>query len=233
MSEVKIGILGGMGPAATVELFQNIVNRTKVENDQEHIEIIILNDPKIPDRTQYILGHGENPIPLMKKNINRLKSAGASVVMIPCMTAHTFLFELQNEVSIPIINAIELINFYLQKYFSDKKIGLLATTGSIKSEIYPKYIENEIIIPNEFAQMKLMQLIYGNNGIKSGNTGGIIIEGIKEIVEEMKLKNIEAIISGCTELGLVINNNNMPIPVIDPLQLLAKKAIELNGNQYN
>lgn len=228
MSKIKIGILGGMGPAATVELFQNIVNGTKAKNDQEHLEVIILNDPKIPDRTNYILGKGESPIPHMKHNINRLQSVGASVIMIPCMTAHTFIDELQDELSIPIINGIELINNYLLKNFPNSNIGLLATTGSVKSKVYQKHIENKIIVPNEFEQKKLMQLIYGDNGIKTGNTGNFIVGKIKEIVEELIIEDVEVVISGCTELGLVMNNNNMPIPVIDPLQLLAQKAIELN-----
>lgn len=232
MSETKIGILGGMGPAATVELFQNIITGTRVKNDQDHIEIIILNDPKVPDRTMFILDQGENPIPIMKQNIERLQDAGASVIMIPCMTAHTFIEELQNGLSIPIINGIELINSYLQRYYPNKKIGLLATTGSVKSKVYQKYIKNEIIVPNEFAQKKLMHLIYGKDGIKTGNTGELIVKDIQEIVEEMESKSIEVIISGCTELGLVINSNNISIPVIDPLQLLAKKAIELNDKQY-
>lgn len=232
MSETKIGILGGMGPAATVELFQNIVTGTNVKNDQDHIETIILNDPKVPDRTKYILGQGESPIPIMKQNIGRLQDAGASVVMIPCMTAHTFIEELQNGLSIPIINGIELINSYLQRYYPNKKVGLLATTGSVNSKVYPKYIENEVIVPNEFLQKQLMHLIYGREGIKAGNTGDHIVKGIQDIVEKMESKSIELIISGCTELGLVINSNNISLPVIDPLQLLAKKAIELNDKQY-
>lgn len=231
MTQEIIGILGGMGPAATVNLFQKIINSTDAEVDQQHVELTIINDPHIPDRTKYILGKGENPIPRMIKNLNRLENAGATVAMIPCMTAHTFIDDLQNNISIPIINGIELIRLYLEKNPHINKVGLLATTGSIRSNVYKKYINNEIILPDDSDQKQLMQIIYGENGIKAGNTGESIIFELQTIVNKLrKEKNIHAIIAGCTELGLVMNNDNMSIPVIDPLLLLAKKAVELGSN---
>src|SRR5690625_5272269 len=109
MSHGKIvGILGGMGPAATSELFEKIINNTKATIDQEHVSTIIINDPMIPDRTEYILGKGTSPIPRLVKNIKKLSEIGADVIVIPCMTAHTFISELQSYSPVPIINAIHL-----------------------------------------------------------------------------------------------------------------------------
>lgn len=231
MPQKVIGILGGMGPAATGELFNRIVNNTVAKTDQEHVNMIIINDPQIPDRTNYILGKGESPLPRMINNIKKLYYAGAEVVIIPCMTAHSFLEELQKESPVPIVNAIELVESYFKSFYpSISKIGLLATAGSVKSGVYNKYISKEIIVPDEDNQGKLMNTIYSENGIKAGNTSKETTDEIITIINTLKEKNIEAVIAGCTELSLVLDDNNVRLPVIDPVLLLAKKAVELGNN---
>lgn len=228
MSEKVIGILGGMGPAATVDLFNRIVNNTPASVDQDHVEVVIINDPHIPDRTKYVLGEGINPVPKMLENLNKLQLAGADVAIIPCMTAHSFLPELQKKSPIPIINALELVDMHLQKHYPEiKAVGLLATDGSVKSGVYEKYLSQEVIIPEYSEQKRLMEVIYGEQGIKSGNTGEQIVHELKDIVNNMKNKNIKGVIAGCTELSLVMNDENMDFPVIDPVTLLAKEAVRV------
>lgn len=234
MSEKVIGILGGMGPAATVELFNRIVNNTPALVDQDHVEVVVINDPHIPDRTKYILGNGINPVPKMLENLNRLQLVGADIAIIPCMTAHTFIHELQKKSPIPVINAIKLVDRYLQKHHPDiKRIGLLATDGSVKSGVYERYLSQEVIVPEFSEQEKLMNVIYGEQGIKSGNTGEQVVQELKDIVNNMKSKNIQGVIAGCTELSLVMSEDNMDFPVIDPVMLLAKEAVRVGKQQEN
>lgn len=228
----KIGILGGMGPAATVELFSRIVQNTPAKSDYDHANIIILNDPQIPDRTKYILGKGVSPVPRLVKNINKLYHAGAEVIAIPCMTAHSFINDLQRSTPIPIINAIELINNYVETYHLKdiNNIGLLATQGSVFTGVFQNYITKNICIPGRKAQDSLMNIIYGKNGIKAGNTSDNV-KALQEIVNELKQsQEIQAVIAGCTELGLVMNDKNMGLPVIDPINLLALEAVKLGSN---
>lgn len=227
-----IGILGGMGPAATVSLFQNIIESTIVKVDQDHIPIVIINDPKIPDRTKFITGTGESPIPNMIKNLQKLKGIGASVAMIPCMTAHTFIDELQESIDIPIVNGIELAQLKIERLLNANRIGLLATEGSIKSKVYNHYINREIITPDDLTQLELMNLIYGKNGIKAGNTTEPIISKLSDIVKKLQEKNIQALIAGCTELSLVMDKIDITIPIIDPLYLLAEKAVEIGQRNH-
>lgn len=226
-----IGVLGGMGPAATVELFSRIVNNTDAKRDDEHVKIVIINDPTIPDRTRYILGKGESPVPKLKQNLIKLAEAGADVAMIPCMTAHTFITELEYDSPIRIINAIELVEKRLSnKELNIQKVGLLATTGSIKTQVFQKQLTKKVIVPNNENQKMLMEVIYGENGIKAGyiNTG--IIEKINDIINELKKEGAQAVIAGCTEIGLVMNNENAVLPVIDPISLLAEEAIKIGAN---
>lgn len=228
MSRKTIGILGGMGPAATLELFERIINNTVAEADQDHVSLIIINDPQIPDRTKFIMGEGPSPVERLMDNINKLSNAGADVVIIPCMTAHSFISVLQERSPIPIINAIELVERYIQRNHPNvNKIGLLATDGSVKSGVFQQFISDEIVVPNVEKQKELMDIIYGKEGIKSNNYHDQIFERISSITDDLKKSNAEAIIAGCTELSLVMDEENLQIPVIDPITILAKETVEI------
>lgn len=222
-----------MGPAATVELFSRIVNNTTADNDSEHVKMVIINDPTIPDRTKFILGNGKSPIPQLKENLNKLANLEVDAVIIPCMTAHAFIPQLQQNYAVPIINGIELIEQYLNNNNPNiKKIGLLATNGSIKSGVYQKYLTREIITPNDKDQEKLMDVIYGEKGIKAGHINDDILFKLINIIDDLKAKGAQAIIAGCTELGLVLTEDKVNGLIIDPITLLAKKAVELGSSNY-
>ncbi|WP_017471007.1 aspartate/glutamate racemase family protein [Amphibacillus jilinensis] len=227
MSKKTIGILGGMGPAATVELFNRIVTMADVQKDQDHAKVIIINDPQIPDRTDFLLNNGVSPIPQLKKNIDTLQTAGADYILIPCMTAHSFINELQAGCEAKIVNAIDLVNKYIinDAQISDK-IGLMATSGSIKSSVFKKGIDNNLVIPDEPLQASIMKLIYK---IKSENVADGDYLYFAELVDQFKKDNVRAVITGCTELSLLTNKVITTSLIIDPLTLLAKEAIKLSG----
>ncbi|WP_164218465.1 amino acid racemase [Virgibacillus sp. YIM 98842] len=232
MRQKVIGILGGMGPAATSELFTRIINNTAAEMDQEHVNMVIINDPQIPDRSAYILENGISPIPKLQENLKRLSLAGAEVAVIPCMTAHSFIKELNKTSPIPIINAISLVEEFIQKYYPHyNKIGLLATDGSIGSKVFQRYISKDIVVPDNINQQEVMAIIYGKDGIKAGNVSEQVSDRIKKITDRLKKEKAEAVIAGCTELGLVMNEEKVQMPVIDPITILAKKVVEI-GNNY-
>src|SRR5690625_4403705 len=218
-----IGILGGMGPAATVELFSRIVKKTPAKVDSEHVKLIIINDPTIPDRTNYILEKDDSPIPKLLENLNRLHLSGAELAVMPCMTAHAFIDELQSKSPIPIINAIELVEGYLRLHPDIQKVGLLATTGSVVSGAYQKYITKNLIIPDEERQQDVMHVIYK---IKAGDYGEEINKCTDEVVSELVEKGAQAVIAGCTELGIIMNENRLKIKVIDPINLLVEEVVK-------
>lgn len=230
MESRVIGVLGGMGPGATVELFNRVVKLTDANKDSEHVNMIIFNDTTIPDRTEFILGNGANPLPKLQENINKLTQNGVKAIAIPCMTAHAFLEDLQRYSPVEIINAINLINIYKKENnIKYDRLGLLATTGSIKSGVYEKYLESEIVIPDKMHQELLMDIIYGKSGIKAGYEGSEIINQLNKVVNSLKQNGAEAVIAGCTELGMVMTNDNTNLPVIDPITLLANEIIEIAG----
>jgi aspartate racemase len=223
--EKVIGILGGMGPLATVDLFKRIVLKTPAKKDQDHPRIIIYNNPKIPDRTAYILGKGENPLPELIDSAKKLEKWGADFIIMPCNTAHYFADEIQKAIKIPLINMIEETASYVEA-LGVKRVGILATTGTIVSGIYQKALKKrgiEALIPSEKDQEKVMKAIY--EGVKAGD----IELGRKLLLEvAKKLENeVEAIIAGCTEVSVALKPEDLSVPLVDPMDILAEKAVKL------
>lgn len=228
MNDKLIGIIGGMGPEATVNCYLKIIKATKATKDQEHFRVIIDSNVKIPDRTEAILGIGESPVNAMVETAKNLELLGVEVACIPCMTAHYFIEEVQKEVNYKILNAfVEVRKQIARLYPKITKIGVLATSGTIKSGLFDKYLDNiQVIYPNDITQNdKVMRAIYGKNGIKSGITEGEPIELLIEAAQELIDNGAELIISGCTEIGLVLQPHHVSKPLIDPMEVVASVIV--------
>jgi len=227
MPEKIIGILGGMGPEATIDLFYKIIKFTPAEKDQDHLRIIIDNNPKIPDRTAAILGKGEDSLPALKETAQNLEKAGADFIVIPCNTAHYFLSSIQESVNIPVLNMIEETAKETKKRIPQiKKVGLLASIGVYKSEIYHQHFKKfniEIISPEEKDRGKVMKVIYA---VKAGDLSEEVKKNIIQIAQKLVDRGVEAIIAGCTEIPLILKEGNVSVPLIDPTQILARIAVQ-------
>jgi len=223
MPEKIIGILGGMGPEATIDLFYKIIKFTPAEKDQDHLRIIIDNNPKIPDRTAAILGKGKDLLPALQETAKNLEKAGADFIIIPCNTAHYFLPLIQESVKIPILNMIEEAAEETQQRIPQiQKVGLLASIGTYKTEIYHQQFKKfniEVISPEEKDKEEVMKAIYA---VKAGNLSEGIKKNILKIAQKLVDKGAEAIIAGCTEIPLILKEGDVSVPIIDPTQVLAK-----------
>lgn len=221
-----IGILAGMGPAASVLLFDTIVKLTDAKCDQDNIRIIVDNNTSIPDRTLFILGHGQDPRDQLIDSASRLKKAGANFLIMPCNTAHYFYKEIRETSDIDMLHLLrETMKFVKAKDI--KKVGLLATSGTIDTDIY-RIIgseENiEVIIPDELYQDKIMKFIYD---IKAGEEGELL--DFYEVVANLESKGVDDFILGCTELSVANKKLNLHEKFIDPLIVISKVAIEFAG----
>lgn len=228
MNDKIIGIIGGMGPEATADLYMKIIKETKVKEEQEHFRVIIDSNPKIPDRTRAILEKGESPVNAIVETANTLGKAGVDIGCMPCITAHYFFDEVQSQVPFKIINALEELNLYLKNNYPNiKNIGILATTGTVKTGLFNKYLTDfNIIYPDEDTQSKkVMEAIYGESGIKKGNTGKENLNLLVEATEELVDKGAKLIIGGCTEITLVLKPYNIDKPLIDPMDVVAKSIV--------
>jgi aspartate racemase len=230
MQEKTIGILGGMGPEAGWDLFGRIIKATPAQKDSDHIRVIIDSNPKIPDRTKAILDNGPSPVRALIESGENLERSGAHFILMPCMTAHYFIDAVQQELTIPIINGFHLIRRYLQtEGIAISKIAVIATSGSLQSKIYQRYLdENQLVFPDEIVQEKeVMDIIYGPNGIKAGHVSGQVLMRLNRLISRFETQGADAVIAGCTEIGLALKDQPMPLPVIDPLDLMAREAVSL------
>ena len=172
VKEKVIGVIGGMGPAATSDLLGKIIKFTKVKKDQDHIHVIVDNNPKIPDRSQAISNNGESPLPALIESGKMLERAKADFIIIPCNTAHFFYDGLKGHLKIPIVHMIREIAKKIHKEFSGiRKVGLLSTRGTIKAGLYQKELKAfdiEVIKPDEKVQDMITEAIFGAKGIKCG-----------------------------------------------------------------
>lgn len=228
MNKATIGILGGMGPAATADFFSILVDLDRAPTDQERLHIIVESDPSIPDRTENILGRGADPIPGMLASARRLQTAGAEVAGIPCMTAHAFLPRLKRATSLPFVSAVEELAAELGRLSPRvSTIGILATEGTKTARLYESQLPGlNVLWPDEGMQRThVMEAIYGRDGIKAGNTGSGPRKLLAEAAMSLRERGAEVIIAGCTEVPLALRQEDLPIPLINPMVLLAKALI--------
>jgi aspartate racemase len=224
-----IGILGGMGPEATVYFFNLIIKDTAAARDQDHIPIIIYNLPQVPERTSALLGKGPSPVPLLREGVRRLARAGADFIVIPCITAHAFLPDFKTAGRVPILSLLdEALSFSQKKIPKLKKAGLLASTGTLGSGLFHKAFTAagvEIITPTDQEQAKVMEAVFGKRGIKAGFTKGRSRTLILNTARRLVRRGAQAIIAGCTEIPLVLRDEDIPVPLIEPMRIAARTAI--------
>ena len=233
MTEKTIGILGGMGPEATLDLFGKIIANTPAAGDQDHLRVVIDSNPKVPDRTAAILAGGESPVPAMRAGIAALKRAGADFVAIPCVSAHFFLDELQRDAGPPVLSIFDVTAEHIRRHHPDiRKIGLLATSGTIQGGRFREKLEAagiETLAPEDADQKRVMAAIYEIKGASSGRSRAEIGAEVRDIAGRLIQRGAHGIVAGCTEIPLVLKPGDIEVPVFDTLLLLARAAIAAAG----
>jgi aspartate racemase len=219
MNDKVIGILGGMGPEASAFYYTQLIKRTKVNKDQDHFHVIIEANPKIPDRTKSILGLGDSPLPELIKSIERLNLMKVDQAFITCMTSHYFYPELVKHANFELINALECLNTQLHKD-GIKRVGLLATSGTIKTQLFNQYLKDiEVIVPSDTIQSNyVMDAIYHpETGIKSGHVDGYPISQLIHAGQSLIENGAEVLIGGCTEISMVLKKEMFSVALYDPM----------------
>ena len=225
-----IGILGGMGPLATADLFKKIVLMTKAGSDNEHIRIYIDNNAQIPDRTGAILSGGTDPVPEMSSALKHLEACGADCIIMPCNTAHYFLPPLQKMTEVPFLSMLEATAKACAKEFPGKTAAILATKGTLATGLYEQALAKEgvaYLVPDADEQDALMRVIY--DGVKADAEPEAYRKDMESVLNTLTEKGADYFILGCTELPLAAELLKIPQATIDPTAELAKAAILFCG----
>ncbi len=228
-----LGVIGGMGPLATCNFFEKIITLTHADKDQEHIHVIIDNNTKIPDRTDYILGKGHDPRPELIRSAIKLESMGADYIAIPCNTAHFFYEDIIKYTKAKVLNMIEETALYLKNNYGEyRDFLLLATEGTYKSQIYKKIFEKHglnVIVPDDDDKKTIMGWIYGVKSSVFNVTG----EDFEVVIDKYSHNKDIPVILGCTELSTLAEIISLSREYVDPLLILAQKCVELHLQSSN
>jgi len=226
MEKKSLGIIGGMGPLATADLFRKIILNTKADSDRGHIRIYIDNNTSVPDRTAAILYGKESPTGEIISSGKKLIASGAEILLIPCNTSHYFYDEISAALPVPVINMVETVCRYLKEK-GVCRAAVLATDGTVKAGVYSKAMEKHGIIPvlpDCKAQAAVMKLIYDikANGVAADAAN------VVEAMRDMCKIGVDTFVLACTELPLLLSSFSGG-ECVDPTLLLAKEAITLAG----
>lgn len=225
-----LGVLGGMGPAATARFYQDFVAATPGERDQDHPHVVIDSDPAIPDRTDFLLGRGPDPRPRLVGSANRLRHLGAGAIVMPCNTASVFIDYLADATSVPFISWVgEVIETIKRE--QDPPVGILATSGTIEARLYQGALSDQGIghlTPGDESQEQVMRAVYGPHGFKAkGQPTKRAISDLLSAANSLAEAGARSLVLGCTELPLILDPEDgaWPVPVIDPAPSVIRSAL--------
>jgi len=222
-----IGILGGMGPEATLDLYRHILALTPATRDQDHIRVLIYSNPKIPDRTMAIADEGESPLDALIESAMLLKRAGAGIIAMPCNAAHYYLSEMRQKVDVPILDMIAETCGNLARYLpSVRAVGLLASLGAVRSGVYQKSLAEagiDVLMPSDAEQQEIEN---GIAHVKAGTHSRSTQETFQSIGNRLFRSGAGVVILGCTEVPLAFDPNRVDYPTLNSTKILAEAAVD-------
>lgn len=219
-----VGVIGGMGPYATLAFYKCILDNTPAIKDWDHIRILIDSNSKIPSRTRAFLYGEEDPVPMMIASAESLTAAGADFIVVPCNSAHYFLSRVREKVSIPFIDMVDKTCESVLSIGS-KKVGLLAGEVTVKGRLYEQRLEQHgvsVLHVTDEEQVLVREIIEdGKQNNVTERTRGIV----QGLLEKLEKRGAETVILGCTELPLVMGGVSTRCSIVDSLEVLAKAVI--------
>lgn len=233
ISRPLIGVLGGLGPAATVDFYAKVVaaaTAAGAASDQEHVRLIIDGDPEVPNRNDSVAGRGPSSAPALVAKALRLKAAGAEMLVMACNAAHAYQDEVAAATGLPLLSVIEVaVAAALRAAPSARSIGILAATGTLDAGLYPPALSARgvtAIEPSGEQRERFMELLYR---IKAGDVGREVRTAMADVAEGLTAAGAEAIIAACTEVPLVLSASDVSVPLVDAGAALAVEVARVGA----
>ena len=220
-----VGILGGMGPAATVDFYAKLLAATPATGDQEHLRVMIWADPTVPDRSAAIVAGGEDPTPKLIEGARQLQRAGAAFYVVPCNGAHAFLPQVRAAVDLDYVSLIEVTAAQVANLVGGGGAGLIGTDATLASGLYTNALSKvgvQPVVPSQDAQKTVMDSVYA---VKAGGVSDRQREKLVDVAHGLVADGADVIVAACTEIPLALTPDVSPRPLIDPAVLLADAAV--------
>ena len=227
-SQKTVGVMGGMGPDATVDFMARVIALTDSDGDQDHVHMIVDQNPTIPDRQTAIRNGTADVSDALGVMAKRLEDAGADFLVMVCNTAHAFIDGVHASTNIPFIHLIEESVKEIDVVSPDaKKVGVMATTGCLSTGIYQDAVlasGREVLTPEGSEMQELMDLI---KAVKAGDKSQEIQKGMQASANRLVERGADVIIAGCTEIPIVFEGEHCEVPVVSSTGVLAQRTLEL------
>lgn len=222
-----VGVLGGMGPAATADFYQKLIAATPAEIDQDHLRVVIWSDPTVPSRQDALLNNGIDPTPWLSHGADQLDRLGAEIAVVPCNTVHPYLKTVFEHRDIEFISIIDSTIAALPREDHGAPIGLLATDAALKADIYQEALTQHnrtYVLPDSCDQISLMRLVHA---VKRGAGAEDVRTELASIVRSLTDKGATTVIAGCTELSTLLDSmsEQQGPRIIDPATELARRTV--------
>jgi len=217
-----VGVMGGMGPAATVDFMSKVIALTPVEKDQDHIRMLVDNNPTVPDRQVAMASAGEDSGPVLVEMAVGLERAGADFLVMPCNTAHAWVDVIRDAVDIPLISIIDETVAACAGYDA---VGLLSTSGCLKSHVYQEGLEaggKKVVLPDDAEVAEIMDLVFR---VKAGDLVDEVFRRMAAVANALARRGAEVVVAACTEIPLVLDEGIIDIPVIKSTDILAAATV--------
>lgn len=223
-----IGILGGMGPAATADFYSKLVALTPAARDQDHPKVVIWADPTVPDRTLALTEGGPDPTPWLVHGAQRLRAAGATMLALPCNTAHAFLPAVSEALGLPVVHMIDEVARAIRSSMPQvRTVGVLATTGTVHAGLYQRWLADagiEVVVPSEHVQQTLVMPAV--RAIKGGDHGAAVTHQLASAAAHLTERGAALTVTGCTEIPLALTESDTSCPLMDPARVLAQALLD-------
>ncbi|MGB3762414.1 MAG: amino acid racemase [Ornithinimicrobium sp.] len=222
-----VGILGGMGPAATADFYTKLVRHTPATIDQDHLRVVMWADPTVPSRQDALLAGGTDPTPWLVEGVGRLIAAGADIVVVPCNTIHAYLGPVMADQPVDFISIIDTTVQAVQRR-GVKRIGLLATDGALASEVFQSAFDAAGIeweLPSTAQQAHVMRLVHA---VKAGGVDDRARADVEALLSDLQERGASTMVAGCTEISALLAQLSLDdsTDLVDPALELARRTIE-------
>lgn len=224
MNTKTVGVIGGMGPAATVHFMSRVLALTPARTDQDHLRLIVDNNSGVLDRNAAVAGSGPSPAPMLVAMARGLQRAGAEMLVMPCNTAHAFAGAIRAASDLPFIDLIEAACDEAVSHQASR-VGILAADGCVQAGLYQHAFARRHVVPiflEPREQSRFMALLHA---IKAGDRGPEVEAGMQALAGELVGAGAEALVAGCTEVPLVLGPEDVRVPLTDSLDALARATI--------
>jgi aspartate racemase len=223
-----VGVIGGMGPDATIDFMSRVLQKTPADVDQDHVRMVVEHNPRIPDRQQAMRGEGEDPGPVIAAMAARLESAGADFLVMPCNAAHAWQSDIEAAIRIPFVSIVdESVLSALNRSGDDSEVGLMTTPGCFTTGLYQQALADAgrpVIMQTPDELSEAMCLV---EKIKGGDKSAAVADGLRLLATRLIDRGAKVLIAACTEFPLVLNESMFDVAFISSTDVLARKTVSL------